>query len=107
YFTYLGTTSSPYYWLALAAIAPFYYLTYLRPQLKNNFYVLISWALALSLAICLATASENTGRLFLIAYVSMFSTFVVAGESDLFQTGRVLSNSFLVVGSLGVIGIML
>jgi uncharacterized membrane protein len=107
YFTYLGTTSSPYYWLALAAIASFYYLTYLRPQLKNNFYVLISWALALSLTICLATASENTGRLFLIAYVSMFSAFVAAGESELFQTGRVLSNSFLVVGSLGVVAIML
>jgi hypothetical protein len=63
--------------------------------------------LVLSLTICLATVSENTGRLFLIAYVSMFSAFVMAGESELFRTGRVLSNGFLVMGSLGVVSILL
>ncbi|HTF20369.1 MAG TPA: DUF2157 domain-containing protein [Chryseolinea sp.] len=107
YFTYLGSHAAPMYWAVIASILPNYYYTYLRPQLKNNFYVLISWLLVLSLTICLATVGENTGRLFLIAYVSLFSAFVIAGESDLFQTGRVLSNSFLVVGSLGVVAILL
>jgi uncharacterized membrane protein len=107
YFTYLGSDSAPLYWVVIAVILPYYYIAYLRPQLKNNFFVLISWLLVLSFTICLATVGGNTGRLFLIAYVSMFSAFVVAGESDLFQTGRILSNSFLVVGSLGVVAILL
>lgn len=107
YFTYLGSNSAPMYWLLMVAILPYYYFTHLRPQLKNNFYVVISWLIVLSLTICLATLSENTGRIFLIAYVSMMSAFVMAGEAPIFQTGRILSNAFLIVGSLGVVSIML
>lgn len=107
YFTFLGSDSAPVYWLIVAAILPYYYVAYLRPQLKRNFYVMISWLLVLSFTICLGTVAGNTGRLFLVAYVSMFSAFVIAGESEFFQTGRVLSNSYLVVGSLGVVSILL
>lgn len=107
YFSYLGSDPASMYWVVIAAILPHYYFTYVRPQVKNNFFVLISWLLVLSLTICLGTVSENTGRLFLLAYISMFSAFVVAGESTVFETGRVLSNSYLVVGSLGVVTILL
>ncbi|MGC3948523.1 MAG: DUF2157 domain-containing protein, partial [Chryseolinea sp.] len=107
YFSYLGTDAAPMYWVVLAVIAPYYYYAFVRPQRKSNFYALISWLLVISLSICLATVAENTGRLFVIAYMSMYSLFVMAGESDLFKTGRVLSNSFLVVGSLGVMVILL
>lgn len=107
YFTFLGSDTAPMYWVVIASILPFYYLTFIRPRRKDNFYVALSWLLVLSLTICLATVAENTGRLFLIAYAAMFSLFVVAGESDLFRTGRVLSNSYLVAGSLGVIVILL
>lgn len=107
YFTYLGTDAAPMYWLVLAAIIPYCYYTFVRPQRKNNFYVVISWLFVISLSICLATVAENTGRLFVIAYISMYSLFVMAGESELFKTGRVLSNSFLVSGSLGVVSILL
>ena len=107
YFTYLGSDAAPMYWVVMAAITPYYYLSFIRSQLKNNFYVVISWLLVISLTICLATVAENTGRLFMIAYMSMFSLFVIAGESELFKSGRVLSNSYLVTGSLGVITILL
>jgi uncharacterized membrane protein len=107
YFTYLGSNAAPMYWVVIAAILPYYYVTYLRPQLKNNFFVLISWLFVLSFTICLATVGGNTGRFFVLAYVSMFSAFVIAGESNMFDTGRVLSNSFLIVGSLGVVALLL
>lgn len=107
YFTYLGSDAAPMYWVVLGVILPFYFVVFVRQQPKSNFYVWISWLLTLSLTICLATVAGNTGRLFLIAYISMFSAFLMAGESELFQTGRVMSNAYLIVGSLGVVAILL
>lgn len=107
YFTYLGSEGAPMYWVVMAIILPAYVIFFVREKVKSNFYVWISWLLTLSLSICLASAAENTGRLFLIAYMSMFSAFVMAGESTLLQTSRILSNAYLVVGSLGVVSILL
>lgn len=107
YFTFLGSHTAPMYWVVIALILPYYYFAFIKPLRKDNFYIALSWMLVLSLTICLATVAENTGRLFLIAYAAMFSLFIVAGESALLKTGRVLSNSYLVAGSLGVIVILL
>ena len=92
-----------WYWLLLALILPFYYFEFIKDGIKNNFFYFHSWLLTLSLTICLGVFADKHGELIMIAYMSLFSAFVIAGEMPAIDTGRVISNAFLVVGSLGVI----
>lgn len=95
------------YWIFLALIVPFYYIEFIKPQIKNNFFYFHSWLLALSLTICLALVASSDEELLMIAYMSLFSAFVSLAQLKEFQTGRVLSNAWLVIGSLGVIVLLL
>lgn len=106
YFAY-GDNPAAMYWILLATVVPYYVFAFVRPQVKNNFYVLISWLLVLSLTTCLGLLSDGIGKLFSIAYASLFSAFVTMGEMDRFRTARVTANSYLSAGSLGVIVLML
>jgi len=92
-----------WYWLLLILILPFYYLEFLKDGNKNNFFYFHSWLLALSLTVCLGVFADNHGELIMIAYMGLFSAFVIVSELPTFNTGRVISNAFLVIGSLGVI----
>lgn len=107
YVTSLGLDAVPMYWVLLLLILPFYYFSFLGPPVKNNFYVLITWTLVISLSVCLPVLYSGGGRFFMIAELAMYSTFVTMGESNLFRTSRVMSNGFLVAGSVGVIVVML
>jgi hypothetical protein len=92
-----------WYWLLLLLVLPFYYLEFLKNGIKNNFFYFNSWLLALSLTICLGVFVDNHGELILIAYMSLFSAYVILSEMPSFDTGRVISNAYLVIGSLGVV----
>lgn len=92
-----------WYWLLLVLILPFYYMEFLKDGIKNNFFYFHSWLLALSLTTCLGVFIDNHGELMMIAYMCLFSAFVIISELRVFETGRVISNSYLVTGSLGVI----
>jgi hypothetical protein len=87
----------------LILIMPFYYFEFFRQGVKNNFYYFNSWLIALSLTVCLGVFADNHEEFIMIAYMSLFSTFVIISEMPSFDTGRVISNAFLVVGSLGVV----
>jgi uncharacterized membrane protein len=92
-----------WYWLMFILILPFYYFEFLKDGIKNNFFYFHSWLLALSLTICLGVFVDRSGELIMIAYMCLFSTFVILSELPKFDTGRVISNAYLVIGSLGVI----
>lgn len=95
------------YWILLALIVPFYYFEFLRKKIKNNFFYFHSWAIVISLTICLGVLSDHAEELMFIAYMCMFSTFIVISQLSFIETNRVLTNAYLVVGSLGVIGLLL
>jgi uncharacterized membrane protein len=95
------------YWILLALISPFFYLEYLQTRLKNNFYYLLSWLLAISVTICLGVFVDDSEMTIVIAYMSLFSAFVIMSQMRLFETNRVLTNAFLVMGSLGIITLLL
>lgn len=105
YFTSEG--SGIEYWIFLALILPFYYIEFIKPQVKNNYFYFHSWLLSLSLAICLGLVAARDEELLMIAYMSLFSAFLSLATLNEFQTGRVLSNAWLVIGSLGVIVLLL
>ena len=91
-----------WYWLLFILILPFYYFEFLKNGNKNNFFYFHSWLLALSLTTCLGVFIDDHGELMMIAYMSLFSAFVILSEMPTFDTGRVISNAYLVIGSLGV-----
>lgn len=108
----VGYFSYPYsnavaYWILLVLIIPFYYLEFLKKGLKNNFFHFHSWLLSLSIIICLGVFADNDGEVIMIAYMSLFSGYMLLSQFKLFETNRVLTNAYLVTGSLGIIFLVL
>ena len=106
YSNYPSSNALPY-WIFIALILPFYYLEFIRKNLKNNFFYFHSWFLVLSLTICLGVFADQGAEIFLVAYMSLFSGFILISQMKDFETGRVLSNAYLIGGSLGVIVLLL
>jgi uncharacterized membrane protein len=102
YFNY-PYSNAPYYWVLLALIIPFYYTEFLRRGMKNNFFYFHSWLLALSVTTSLGIFVDQGEEMIMIAYMSLFSAFMLISQLKMFETNRVLTNAYLVVGSLGVI----
>lgn len=106
YFNY-PTNAAAAYWILFALIIPFYYLEFLKPNLKNNFYYFHSWLLALSLTVTLGLFTDTSGEIILIGYMSLFSGYILMSQLKTFETNRVLTNAYLVIGSLGIITLLL
>jgi hypothetical protein len=106
YFNY-PNTNAPAYWILLVLILPFYYFEFIRKNLRNNFFHFHSWFLVLSVTICLGVFAHDSGEYMMIAYMSLFSGFVMMGQFRVFASHRILGNAFLVSGSLGVIILLL
>jgi uncharacterized membrane protein len=106
YFDY-PYNNAPAYWILLALILPFYYLEFIRKNLKNNFFYFHSWFLALSVTICLGLFADDREEFIMIAYMSLFSAYILMSQLKPFETGRVISNAYLVCGSIGTVILLL
>ena len=106
YFNY-PNTNAPAYWILLVLTLPFYYLEFIRKNVRNNFFHFHSWFFVLSVTICLGVFADDAGEYMMIAYMSLFSGFVMMGQFRMFASHRVLGNAYLVCGSLGVIILLL
>ena len=106
YFNYPNTNANEY-WILLLLILPFYYFEFIRKNVRNNFFHFHSWLIVLSLTTCLGVFVEERGEFMMIAYMSMFSGFVLMGQFPLFASRTILGNAYLVCGSLGVIILLL
>jgi uncharacterized membrane protein len=106
YFDY-PDTNAPEYWILLMLVLIFYYFEFIRKNIRNNFFHFHSWLIVLSLTTCLGVFFEERGEFMMIAYMSMFSGFVLMGQFPLFASRTVLGNAYLVCGSLGVIILLL
>src|SRR5690606_6563676 len=66
-----------------------------------------SWLISISLVICLGTLSSGNGELMTVAYMGMFCVLLLLGQMEPFSKKRLITNAFLVVGSVGIISILL
>ncbi|HEX6226496.1 MAG TPA: DUF2157 domain-containing protein [Chryseolinea sp.] len=98
---------APAYWILLLLILPFYYLEFIRKNIRNNFFYFHSWFLVISATVCLGLFTDQAEEMIVAAYMSLFSVFIIMSQIPAFETRRVLTNAFLVVGSLGVIVLLL
>ncbi len=104
YFSYPGEIAW-YYWLMLALVLPFFFM--LAQSGRRNFEYFHRWFLAISLVISLNVFNQSDSVYMFVAYMSMFSLFILLGETKKFSEGRIANNAFLVAGSLGSVVLLL
>lgn len=103
YFEYPGQSPLAY-WPFLIAAIPHY--AALR-KTQGNFFHFHSWFICLSLSICLGTLHDGQGELMTLAYTGMFCAMLLLGQMKPFNGQRLITNAFLVAGSIGIISMLL
>ncbi len=102
---YGAADSYHYWWLLLLAIP--HYLLLIKKRPDSNFTFFHHWVLPVSLTICLGTLSGSEEEYMTLAYINMFGVFYLLGTSNWFSFKRIISNGYLVIGSLGTMCILL
>lgn len=106
YFNERLYTSHWPYWFMLAAVVPYYFI--LRKQRPaSNFLNFFNWLFPLSLIICLGVFAETNEELMVLAYMSLFGFFYAFGHAEFWKSRSYISNGFKILGSVGVVTILL
>ena len=95
-----------WYWGLLALVMPHYYLLY-RDRSNSNFFSFHSWLIALSVTIVLGMFGNWLEEVIILVYINVFSVFVLIGQFGKIAQRRLANNGFLIVGSLGIISLLL
>lgn len=98
YFNY-PTSIAWYYWLLLGVWVPFFWI--LAKEKRGNFFHFHQWFFAFSIIVTLGMFNRSEGHFMYVAYMSLFSLFVLVGETKGPSDGKIGNNAFLVTGSLG------
>ena len=94
------------FWLLLAAILPYYYYLY-RNKPKSNFMLFHNWLIPIAVLITLGTVANNNEEIMFISYLSLLGIFYQIGNSNVFQQQKFRNNSYLILGALVTIGLLL
>jgi len=94
------------HWLLFLAALPHYYRLF-KNQPESNFTIFHNWLVPLSVLIMLGTFTKFQEELMLIAYVSLLGLYYLIGDLAYFKQQKLRNNSFLMIGALGTIGILL
>ena len=104
-FGYGGNTPWLYLVLVLAAI-PFY-VSALRQAPKANSTSVFNWLYALSFTIALGTFIGSHWSLGFLMYAMLFGLFYNLGKISVFNNQQLRRNSFVLIGSLGMVILLL
>jgi uncharacterized membrane protein len=94
------------YWI-LALVALPWYWQLCKKKLNSNFTYLHHWVIAGSLIITLGTFADHSEELLVPAYMFLFGIFVLIGQLPVFSLQRILTNAYLILGSLGIVTLLL
>ncbi|HEY9048923.1 MAG TPA: DUF2157 domain-containing protein [Ohtaekwangia sp.] len=95
-----------WYWGFLALVLPHYYLLY-RDRIASNFFTFHSWLLAISVTIVLGMFGNWLEEIITLVYINAFCIFILIGQWEKIAARRLINNGFLIVGSLGLISLLL
>lgn len=96
----------PYkYWLLALAAMPWYISLCRRDE--STFTYFHNWIIAISLIITVGTFASQTEELILPAYVLLFGIFILVGQLPVFARHRLVADAYLVLGSLGLVSLLL
>ncbi len=105
YWTYKGETTY-YYWLLLGLIL-YHMFTLIRKQPLGNFLRWHHWMVPVSVIISLASLASDFDEVILLSYMALHALFYLIGNLDHFNQQKTRNNSYLVLGSVGMVIILL
>ncbi|SDW18891.1 Predicted membrane protein [Lutibacter oricola] len=94
------------YWLLLLLVMPHYYLLF-KNKPKSNFFIVHNWFIPLSILYALGTIANNYEEIMFVAYLSLLGIYYLVGNSNFCNNQKLRNNSYLIIGSLGTIGMLL
>jgi uncharacterized membrane protein len=100
------TSESYIYWILLILVLPHYYLL-IKKRPESNFTLFHNYFIPLSIVIGLGTVANTMGELMFIAYFSLFGLLIQIGSLEHFKKQKLSNNSYLIIGSLGTIVLLL
>lgn len=101
-----STHESYMYWGMLLLVLPYYYMLFSKRS-ESNFFTFHNWFIPLSIVIVLGTVARDEGELMFIAYVSLFGLLYLIGNTPFIREQKIRNNGYLILGSLGTVGILL
>jgi uncharacterized membrane protein len=105
YFHYPSDTAWWYWGFLILALPHYYYL--LAKRNTSNFFYFHSWMIAISLTITLGMFGDHLEELTILAYLNIFAFFILLGQLEAIKKSRLISNGFLITGSLGTVSLLL
>ena len=97
---------APWYWAIVVVLAP-HYIRLIKKSPQSNFTYFHHWLVAGSLTITLAMFMHKAEELIILAYLILYSIFVLISQLKPYQNIWVIANAFLVIGSLGTVSLLL
>lgn len=98
---------TPWIYLLLIALIVPYYLQRLKTNKDSNITSIFNWLFPLSLTIALGTFVSSYSELGFLMYLLLFSIFYNIGKIPFFDAQKLRKNGYLIIGSLGIVIIML
>lgn len=106
-YSYGYNSDSPWlYFLLLLATIPFY-VKALQKSVKKNSTAILNWLYAISLIIVLGTFIETDWSLGFVMYAMLFGLYYNLGQLSVFKNHQLRRNSYVVIGSLGSVVILM
>ena len=99
-------TESYLYWGLLLLALPYYYYLF-KYKSESNFFTVHNWFIPLSVIITLGTLATDIEELMFVAYMSLFGLLYLIGNIPQLRDQKIRNNGYLVLGSLGTVGLLL
>lgn len=96
----------PFMYVVILAITIPHYLRLYKRSRESNFYTLLNWFGAISITITLgafAGKGSNFSEWIFLLYCILFCIWYVIGRLSFFESQKIFTNPFLVIGTLGII----
>jgi len=95
-----------FFWPLLAALVP-WYVHLMRKHPQSNYTYFHHWFVVFAVVTLLGTFEDHNGDLMMPAYMSLFGALVLIGQLPAFSKQKLITNAYLIGGSLGTIGLLL
>lgn len=95
-----------WYWMLFAALIPYYIYLHLKRK-ESNFLTFYHWLIPLSLMMCLGILFDYDEEWLLLSYMALLALFFTIGNTSWFKFRTLGQNGFKVIGSFGMVCILL
>ncbi len=98
---------NPWWYLVLLAWVVPFYLRMLKDQPGSNSTSILNWAFPLSVTISFGAFISEATNLIMLMYVGLFGLLYNLGKLDVFDSGKLRRNGYAIIGSLGMIYVLI